>query len=91
MIQMFSGLGAGGVGDTAQLAGGIGKALVCTATGMLVAIPALVAHRFFRARVSGYVLEMEREASALIDALDSGAAPVAPATARKATPATGQG
>lgn len=91
MIQMFSGLGAGGMGDTAQLAGGIGKALVCTATGMLVAIPALVAHRFFRARVSGYVLEMEREASALIDALDSGAAPVAPATARKAAPSAGQG
>lgn len=70
MIQMFLGLMDHGAGDVSHLAGGIGKALVCTATGMSVAIPALVAHRFFRARVAGYVIEMEKEAGALIDALD---------------------
>lgn len=70
MIQMFLGLMNHGAGDVSQLAGGIGKALVCTATGMLVAIPALIAHRWFRSRVGGYVVEMEKEASALMDALD---------------------
>ena len=71
MIQMFLALGDQGAGSAAQLAGGIGKALVCTATGMLVAIPALVAHRYFRARVAGYVVAMEQEATALVDALDA--------------------
>ena len=70
MIQMFLGILDHGVGDVNQLAGGIGKALVCTATGMIVAIPALMFHRYFRARVDGYVIEMEHEAGALLDALD---------------------
>ena len=42
MIQMFLGILDSGVGDVNQLAGGIGKALVCTAAGMIVAIPALM-------------------------------------------------
>jgi biopolymer transport protein ExbB len=70
MIQMFLGILDGGLGDVNQLAGGIGKALVCTATGMLVAIPALVFHRYFRGRISGYVIEMEQQATALVDTLD---------------------
>ncbi len=70
MIQMFMGILDHGVGDVNQLAGGIGKALVCTATGMIVAIPALMFHRYFKGRIGGYVIEMEQEASALLDALD---------------------
>ncbi|MEL3952696.1 MotA/TolQ/ExbB proton channel family protein [Stenotrophomonas bentonitica] len=70
MIQMFMGILDHGVGDVNQLAGGIGKALVCTATGMIVAIPALMFHRYFKGRIAGYVIEMEQEASALLDALD---------------------
>ncbi|KRG59868.1 MAG: MotA/TolQ/ExbB proton channel family protein [Stenotrophomonas koreensis] len=81
MIQMFLGLMDHGAGDVSQLAGGIGKALVCTATGMAVAIPALIAHRYFRARVSGYVVEMEKEAAALMDALDGRPAVLAAAAA----------
>ena len=95
MIQMFMGILDHGVGDVNQLAGGIGKALVCTATGMIVAIPALMFHRYFKARIGGYVIEMEQEASALLDALDgrpgvmnAGARP-APATA--AAPVTVKG
>lgn len=70
MIQMFLGILDHGLGDVNQLAGGIGKALVCTATGMLVAIPALVFHRYFRGRITGYVVEMEQQAMALSDALE---------------------
>lgn len=70
MIQMFLGILDHGVGDVNQLAGGIGKALVCTATGMIVAIPALMFHRHFRSVIDGYVIEMEKEASALLDSLD---------------------
>jgi len=71
MIQMFLGILDHGVGDVTQLAGGIGKALVCTATGMLVAIPALIFHRYFRGKVTGYVIEMEQQAMALSDALEA--------------------
>jgi biopolymer transport protein ExbB len=70
MIQMFLGIMDYGVGDVNQLAGGIGKALVCTATGMVVAVPALMFHRYFRARIDGYLVDMEHEAIQLMDAID---------------------
>lgn len=70
MIQMFLGIMDYGVGDVNQLAGGIGKALVCTAAGMVVAVPALMFHRYFRARVDSYLVDMEHEAIQLMDAID---------------------
>ncbi|MBA3485831.1 MAG: MotA/TolQ/ExbB proton channel family protein [Lysobacter sp.] len=70
MIQMFLGIMDHGIGDVNQLAGGIGKALVCTATGMIVAIPALMAHRWFRGRVAEYIVAMEHEAIQLLDVLE---------------------
>src|SRR4249919_3008485 len=79
MIQMFLGILDHGVGDVNQLAGGIGKALVCTATGMIVAIPALMFHRYFRGRIAGYIVDMEHEAIQLLDTLDT-----RPASARVA-------
>lgn len=75
MMHLFLGILDHGVGDVAQLAGGIGQALVTTASGMCVAIPALVFHRYFRGLVGAYVIEMEREAIALVDTLDGIAAP----------------
>ena len=60
-----------GIGDVDQLAGGIGKALICTATGMIVAVPALVFHRYFRGRIAGYIVDMEHEAMQLIDVLEA--------------------
>ncbi len=71
MIQMFLGILDHGIGDANQLAGGIGKALVCTATGMIVAIPALAFHRYFRGRIAGYIVDMEHEAIRLLDVLDA--------------------
>lgn len=81
MIQMFLGILDHGIGDVTQLAGGIGKALVCTAAGMIVAIPALMAHRWFRGRISEYIVAMEHEAIQLLDVIEPHAAvrPVAPA------------
>lgn len=73
MIHMFLAILDHGVGDVTQLAGGIGQALVCTAAGMIVAIPALLFHRYLRGRVQEYVIDMEKQAIALIDTLDAGA------------------
>ena len=88
MIEMFLGILDHGIGDASQLAGGIGKALVCTAAGMLVAIPALAFHRYFRGRIAGYIVDMEHEAIRLMDVLDAPAGSPAPAAAtpRAATP-----
>lgn len=73
MIKMFFGILEHGVGDVAQLAGGIGQALITTAAGLCVAIPALMFYRYFRGRVLEYVIEMEKQAIALLDTLDAGA------------------
>ena len=81
MIQMFLGVMDHGVGDVNQLAGGIGKALVCAAAGMVVAVPALVFHRWFRARIDGYIVEMEHEAIQLMDVIDPRARRAAAAVA----------
>ena len=84
MIQMFLGILDHGIGDVNHLAGGIGKALVCTAAGMIVAIPALMAHRWFRGRISEYIVAMEHEAIQLLDAIEP-----RPASARVAPGAMG--
>ncbi|GGZ55682.1 biopolymer transporter ExbB [Lysobacter xinjiangensis] len=81
MIQMFLGILDYGIGDVNQLAGGIGKALVCTATGMIVAIPALIAHRWFRGRIAEYIVDMEHEAIALMDVVEQRAQRPAPQVA----------
>lgn len=70
MIRLFLAILASGVGDAARLAGGIGEALISTAAGLLVAIPALMFYRYFRGLVAEYVVEMEKQAIALIDALE---------------------
>ena len=80
MIRMFLGILKSGVGDASRLAGGIGEALVTTAAGLCVAIPALVFYRYFRGRVAEYVIDMEKQAIALLDTLE-GETPKAP-TAR---------
>jgi biopolymer transport protein ExbB len=63
MIEIFGSQSGGGMspggGNPAQLAHGISVALYNTAFGLLVAIPALVFWRYFRARVDGYLLQME--------------------------------
>ena len=79
MIRMFLGILESGVGDASRLAGGIGEALVSTAAGLCVAIPALMFYRYFRGLVAAHVVEMEKQAIALLDTIESGA-PKAPAT-----------
>lgn len=69
MIQVFSTILTEGVGDATRLAGGISEALVTTAAGLTVAIPAYMFYRYFRGRVAELVVRMEEQAIALIEAL----------------------
>lgn len=82
MIDVFSAIMIQGTGNTGVLAGGISKALITTAAGLTVAIPALFFHRFFVRRVDELVVAMEQEATKLVEVLQgnrevemSGAAP----------------
>ncbi|MDD2724631.1 MAG: MotA/TolQ/ExbB proton channel family protein [Methylovulum sp.] len=69
MIQAFSAIVEQGVGDPTILAGGISVALITTATGLTVAIPSLIFHRYFERLVDEYVVSMEAEALKLIEIL----------------------
>jgi len=84
LIEMFFAVMVSGVGDPLKMAGGIGQALVCTATGLCVAIPAYFFHRYFRGRVADYVVDMEQQTIVLIDELSAHADP-APAAVPQAT------
>lgn len=81
LIRMFLVITTAGIGDANALAGGIGEALVATATGLVIAVIAYVAHRYFRGRVLDLAIDLEREAGLLIDSLEQGpeAAAVRPA------------
>lgn len=70
MVRIFAALSAtGAVGDPAVLAGGISEALITTVGGLAVAIPALIAYRYLRDRVDELVIDMEKEAITLVEAL----------------------
>lgn len=84
LIRMFLAVMVHGIGNAQQMAGGIGEALVCTATGLVVAVPAYIFHRYFRSRVSGLVVVMEKEAIALLDELAAQQQPDSTAAASSA-------
>jgi biopolymer transport protein ExbB len=69
MIETFSAITTQGIGNPTALAGGIATALITTAAGLTVAIPALLAHRYYRNRVDNLVVNMEKEAIKLVEAL----------------------
>ena len=71
MIAAFQGLAAAGVrADTATLAGGIWEALLTTAAGMAVAIPAMIAQHWFDGLIDGMRHDMEQAATRVFVAQD---------------------
>ena len=69
MIEAFHVIAfAGGMGDASLLAGGISKALVNTAAGLSVALPALALHHFFRHRLAVGGLALEEQLERVLDA-----------------------
>ncbi len=70
IIRAFNDLTLKGSGDPRILSGGIAEALITTAAGLLVAIPALVGYRYLRGRVEGLVVQMEKEAMQLVELLE---------------------
>lgn len=69
MIETFNSIMLKGAGNANALAGGIAVALIATAGGLMVAIPATILHRYFLGRVDSLAVIMEEEAVKLVDAL----------------------
>ena len=69
MIKVFSDIMLVGTGQAGMLAGGISEALITTAAGLSVAIPALICHRILQRRVDEIVVFMEQESIKLVDVL----------------------
>jgi biopolymer transport protein ExbB len=70
IIKAFNAIQAGGMGDPRALSGGIAEALITTAAGLVVAIPALFAYRALRSKVDSIVIAMEKDAIQLADAVE---------------------
>lgn len=69
MIEVFQQISLVGVGKADVLAGGISKALNTTAFGLSVAIPSMVAYRYYESRVDRFVLEIEQHALRFVELL----------------------
>lgn len=67
MIQIFSAFTGGTAANPVVLASGIATALITTAAGLVVAIPALFFYRFLQRRVEELVVGMEQEAIKLVE------------------------
>lgn len=71
MVEVFTDIMLQGTGNTAVLAGGIAKALITTAAGLSVAIPALVFHRALTRKVDELLVMMEQDSAKLVEAIHS--------------------
>jgi len=63
IIESFLVIDLGTTSNPGLMIPGISKALITTAAGMLIAIPALFAHRYFQRLVQEYVAELEQQAT----------------------------
>ncbi len=67
IISAFQGMSAAAGSGISAVAGGISEALIETAFGLLVAIPAVWAFNIFQNKVEGFTIEMDNSSSELID------------------------
>jgi biopolymer transport protein ExbB len=71
MIKTFNAISVQGIGNPAPLAGGIAEALITTATGLCIAIPTLVCHRFLKDKASALIFEMEENSIRLVELIEN--------------------
>jgi len=69
IINAFRGIAATGSGGMGAVSGGIAEALVATALGIFVAIPAVVAFNHFTGKLENFHVEMNRASSQLVNCL----------------------
>lgn len=71
IIKTFRDISTVGSSGISVVIGGISEALVCTAAGLIVAIPAVIAYNYFVKRINLFISEMELCASELVSMAES--------------------
>ena len=69
MIKAFATLKQAGMGDPGQLAGNISEALVTTASGLIVALPAIFMFFYFRDKMVALVAEVDKNCGKILNTL----------------------
>ena len=72
IVNAFEGMAAGGGGSISSIGAGVAEALITTAFGLLVAIPAVWAYNYFQTKVDNITAEMTYSAKEMIDYLIKG-------------------
>lgn len=72
MIKAFADISNAGQMDGAMVAGGISEALITTAAGLLVAVPAVIVYNLYSRKIEVFVLEIEENATKLVDFVTTG-------------------
>lgn len=67
MIKSFKAIAIQGAGDPNVVANGISEALITTAAGLLIAIPAIIAYNLFNRKADKIMMEIEKTSTALIN------------------------
>ena len=67
MIKSFKAIALQGAGDPNVVANGISEALITTAAGLLIAIPAIIAYNLFNRKADKIMMEIEKTSTALIN------------------------
>jgi len=67
MVQVFNVISRIGVGHARALSGGISQALITTIAGLVVAIPALIAHSIYTRKVDKLLLEIEEAVNVFLN------------------------
>ena len=69
MIRLFEDVKAVGLGDATMLSGGISEAMITTAAGLMIGIPALVGYYWLQGRADAIIFDLERYATQVLDTL----------------------
>ena len=72
IINAFQGMANSGSGGISAIAGGVSEALITTAFGLLVAIPAVWAYNYFSTKIDNLIAEMTYSSKEMIDYLIKG-------------------
>jgi biopolymer transport protein ExbB/biopolymer transport protein TolQ len=67
IVHAFQGIAASGSGGIASVSAGIAEALITTAFGLFVAIPAVMAFNYFTATLERFQVEMTNSSAELVD------------------------
>ncbi|MDD5165833.1 MAG: MotA/TolQ/ExbB proton channel family protein [Candidatus Omnitrophica bacterium] len=69
IIRAFHDISKTGSGGISVVINGISEALVCTAAGLCVAVPAVIAYNYFVKKVDSFITDMELSASEVMDSM----------------------